>query len=282
MINDDANDDVRSGGIADAYWIGVVGFSNLTLLSLITLWRLCLYSYGRSSFKNAVTSKGFWFHMLLFLTTTTDLPMYVSFFELGAYEIKTYSFHKLESMFMFAALSITISDWQSVLHIIKEESSMPFLFKKVTLFVVNAIVVLVCIWNFVSCWSEDMDIMGYVQLPQYTVGIVTQFSSGLILTLVMLHGGLKLSRRIRGANGSARGVFANNYILSMFSEMCNVCKTALSPTQAPPTTASPLSGGSKEGEAMPEAPRSQSPMRHEAASAQLLANTARQVRVLSC
>jgi len=179
-------------------------------------------------------------------------------------------------MFMFAALSITIVDWHSVLHVLKEESSLPFLFKKATLAVVNAVVVLVCFWNFVSCWQHD-DIMDYVQLPIYTIGIVTQFSSGLILTGVMLHGGLKLSRRIRGANGSESGVFANNYILSMFSEMCNVCRTALSSPSvaASPPAASPVLAD-KVGQAVPEAPRNQSPIRHEIASSQLLANSARQ------
>jgi hypothetical protein len=156
--------------------------------------------------------------------------MYVTFLQYGAYGIKTYAFHKLECAFVFAAYSITISDWTSVLHILKEESTLPFLFKRWTLVLVNLFVITVCIIEFVECWMAT-SLMGFVNRPIYTIGLATQFVAGLMLTGVMLHGGLKLSRRIRGASGSEVGMFRMAFSSCM--EICAVCHWAFT-TENPP------------------------------------------------
>ncbi len=231
----DDNDDLRSGGVRDAYYIGLAGLTNLGVLTLITLVRLGMFMWSSRSLKSAIWSKGFLLHILLLMSTATDLPMYASFIMIGGYEKKTYSFHRLESMFMFAALSMTISDWNKVLHMLKEESSLPFLFKRTTLLVVNLLVIGVSVANFVACWTST-DVMTYVQLPIYTAGIIVQFSSAVIVTFVMLHGGLKLSRRIQGVSGTAVGLCS--LICSNIKEVCNVCKATCCVSARPRTRTS--------------------------------------------
>ncbi|RYH02047.1 hypothetical protein EON65_48090, partial [archaeon] len=98
------------------------------------------------------------FHILLILTTSTDLPLYISFFVIQNYSLVTYSFHKLSSAFLFAALSITISDWAAVLHDIHEYKNYPWIFRRSGLFIVNAIYSCISFINFILCYcSSSLD-----------------------------------------------------------------------------------------------------------------------------
>ena len=171
------DDDDDAGTIVDAYNLGCIGLINLGLLTLFTATRLGIFVKRSPEWKSRLFLKRFLFHMLLLLSSATDLPMYVSFIMEGRYEPHTYRFHKLEPAFQFAAYSITISDWTSVLYVLKEESAYPFLIKKGSLVTLNVIVSTVCVLNFIALGTGGMD--AYVENPVYTVGTVCQFLAGM-------------------------------------------------------------------------------------------------------
>lgn len=112
-----------------------------------------------------------------------------------------YSFHKLSSAFFFAGLSITISDWSSVLYDINEFKLFPFLLRKWTLLTINLFYFIISLTNFICCYAlKDLD--NYTANPIYVVGIFFQISASILLTGIMLHAGLKLYSRISGAAGN--------------------------------------------------------------------------------
>lgn len=119
----------------------------------------------------------------------------------GGYTLATYSFHKFESTFLFAALSITISDWSAVLHDIHEYQFYSFLFGRATLVTINVVYFAISLANFVLCYSlSDLDT--YTASPIYVCAIFFQIAMNMLLTCFMLHAGLKLYSRIHGAVGN--------------------------------------------------------------------------------
>lgn len=182
--------------------IGLVGLANMSVLTLIVLLATLWYIYGSDPEERSTTfyKKRVLLHVLLIAAVAVDLPMYTSFLAKGGYEQATYAFHKLETAFMFGAYSIIVSEWCDTLYEIQEDAKMPFLFKKGTLLCGNVIVIIIGLLNFIWCLaSRSLD--DYVNTPIYTIGIVCQLVSTMVLTIVLLHGGLKLSWRIQGASG---------------------------------------------------------------------------------
>ena len=153
------------------------------------------------TFANKTFRKKVLFHALLLFTTICDIPMYITLCVDGEYTLATYSFHRFQSMFLFGALSITISDWASVLHDIHEYDISHFLFRKVTLISINLIYAAISVINFIFCFTlSDLD--AYINSPVYVTAIFFQISVSILLTALMLHAGLKLYNRISGAAGT--------------------------------------------------------------------------------
>lgn len=141
------------------------------------------------------------FHVLLMCTAFSDIPLYFGFIVTGGYTISTYSFHKLASTFLFAALSITIGDWASVLRDINEYAVHGFIFRRATLISLNLVYITISVINFILCLAlKNLD--EYLNSPMYTCAIFLQIIMNFLLTTMMLHAGLKLYSRIHGAVGN--------------------------------------------------------------------------------
>lgn len=141
------------------------------------------------------------FHVCLFFAAAVDIPLYVEFILEHKYTLTSYSFHKFSSAFLFAAFSITISDWAGVLYDINEYELQPFLLRKATLVGINGLYALVSMINFVFCYTlSDFD--SYTNSSLYILGIFFQITVSLLLTLFMLSAGLKLAWRIHGVSGA--------------------------------------------------------------------------------
>lgn len=154
-----------------------------------------------ASIKQEFSYKKLVFHIFLILAAVMDLPMYCEFVINQRYTLTTYSFHKFESAFLFAALSITISDWGKVLYSIQEYNLYPFLFRRATLVSINLIYWLISIINFIFCYTLD-DFDSYTSSALYTICIFFQVSVSVVLIVLMLSAGLKLAWRIHGVSGS--------------------------------------------------------------------------------
>ncbi len=153
------------------------------------------------TWSHPVFRKRFCFHLLLVLATLVDLPMYISFVAVGDYTLASYAFHKFESASLFAALSITISDWATVLHDIHEYDLAHFFLRKYSLITINMIYFAISFINFTFCFTLD-NLNAYLGTPIYVTGIFFQISVSILLTGLMLHAGLKLYGRISGAAGN--------------------------------------------------------------------------------
>lgn len=140
------------------------------------------------------------FHFLLVLAVVVDIPMYISFLVIDDYSLPTYSFHKLESVFLLAAYSMTIHDWSTVLYDINEMNNLPLFFTKIGLILINSIFAAISIMNFTYCWVvADLD--AFTDSPIYVVAIFMQIFTAFFLTSMMLRAGLSLSVRIQGVSG---------------------------------------------------------------------------------
>lgn len=163
------------------------------------------------------------FHLFLLLTPLSDIPLYVGFYRSNDYDLICYSFHKFETFFLFGALSIIISDWASVLYDIQEYQYYPFLFRKWTLIGINGIYFVIDFANFIILYTlPDLD--SYASSPIYICMIFLQIVVALLLTVFMLHAGLKLYFRIHKASGNS---LENNHHHST---------TRTTPTNTPNTT----------------------------------------------
>jgi hypothetical protein len=128
------------------------------------------------------------------------LPLYIWFIVDGDYNLDAFSWHKFQSTFLFLALSITISDWSSVLYDIREYQIYTFLFHKWTLIFLNFLYFLISIVNFIFCyWTADLG--EFSNSPVYLMGLFYQICMSMLVTFLMLHAGLKLYGRIQGAAG---------------------------------------------------------------------------------
>lgn len=156
---------------------------------------------GPRTFESYAFRKKFAFHILLLFATCSDIPLYISFYVVQDYALITYSFHKFANAFLFAALSVTISDWAAVLHDIHEYSNYPWIFGKAGLFTINGVYFCISFVNFVLCYSSET-LEDYTNSPIYVVTIFLQISMAILLTCLMLHAGLKLYNRIQGAAGN--------------------------------------------------------------------------------
>lgn len=187
--------------------VGLIGLTNLGLLTCISLWRTIVLlqsapasEWGKPSPDSKAFRKKLMLHVLLLLATATDLPMYASFVATDSYQVVTYAFHKLECAFIFSAYSITITDWSTALYEINEDSRVPFLLKRGIIWTINLLVIIIAGLNFIYCLAMN-NLNTYTNTPIYIIGVVTQLLASFLLTCVMLHGGIKLSWRIRGASG---------------------------------------------------------------------------------
>lgn len=142
----------------------------------------------------------FAFHIFLLLAVLVDIPMYAEFIQHEDYTLVTYSFHKFESAFLFAAFSITVNDWTSVLYDIHEYNLYPFLVRKATLIAINVLYFLISLLNFIFCFTFSQ-FNSYTSSSVYITGIFLQVSMSVVLTLFMLSAGLRLSFRIQGVVG---------------------------------------------------------------------------------
>lgn len=139
-------------------------------------------------------------HLFLLGATTFSIPMYISFIVINDYGVITYSFHKLEPAFLIGAFSITINDWSSVLYDIREIRREPLILRKFSLIVINVIFFSSSIINFFFCILSN-SLKSFLNSPIYIVMIFMQLSVEILLTSMMLHSGLRLSRRIHGVFG---------------------------------------------------------------------------------
>jgi hypothetical protein len=154
--------------------------------------------------------------------------MYIGFLLLGEYTLATYSFHKFQSAFLFAALSVTISDWAAVLHDIHEYPLHSFLFRRATLITISVVYFMISLVNFVFCFSiPDLDT--YINSPIYLCAVFLQISMNFLLTGFMLHAGLKLHGRIYGAVGNLMEYNGNT------SQMTSSLMTSATPSSVPST-----------------------------------------------
>lgn len=201
--------------------VGCVGLINLGTLTLISFWRtvVLIRNATPKDFQNTSFRKKLLLHALLLLATAVDIPMYVSFVVVDEYSVVTYAFHKLECAFIFTAYSITITDWSAVLYEINEDSHVPFLLKRGIVWTITIAVIVIALLNFIYCLAMD-DLETYTETPIYIISIVGQMFASLLLTCVMLHGGIKLAWRIKGASRhtghhpSTDGLPSLSYLLS--------------------------------------------------------------------
>lgn len=154
------------------------------------------------------------FHLFLLFASACDLPYYYGLAINGEFSIIPYSFHRFESALLFAAFSITISDWGAVLYDINEFKLSAFLLRRATLVSINAVYMLISFANFVVCYLPNSNMDEYLKSPLYITSIFFQIGVSFLLTAFMLSAGLKLSWRIQGAagisnieNGGAQGAY---------------------------------------------------------------------------
>lgn len=182
--------------------IGIIGMTNLGLLLLVIIWRIVLFVHATLITREKRPSSNFYkrliLHLALLFAIVCELPMYSGFIIINGYIDKAYAFHKFSCAFIFAAYSITISDWASVLHDIREVSTFPLLFRKATLIALNMIIFLISTANFIYIISLD-NLSTYLSSGLYVTAIFIQVFASLVLTVYMLQAGLKLAHRIGGA-----------------------------------------------------------------------------------
>ena len=165
------------------------------------VWRTVRFITKQQHTEGSAFYKKLLFHIFLILASAVDIPMYVEFIVAKDYTLTSYSFHKFSSAFLFAAFSITISDWGAVLYDIQEYDLYPFLFRKATLVSINILYALISVCNFIFCYTLD-DFDSYTNSFLYILGIFFQITVSLLLTLIMLSVGLKLAWRIQGVSGT--------------------------------------------------------------------------------
>ena len=133
--------------------IGVTGFTNMILLSFVVIWRWICHWLDRtgSDGNNKNSCKRHTTFFLLLFAPLCDLPMYVSFYLIHKYDLYTFSFHKFKSAALFGAYSLTISDWNSVLFEIQEETRLPFLCRNGSLIATNIVLTVISLLKFAYC-----------------------------------------------------------------------------------------------------------------------------------
>lgn len=139
-------------------------------------------------------------HLALLLAVAVDLPMFIGFSVDNEYTLYTYSFHRFESMLLFVALSITISNWAGLLYDIQEYQLYPFLIRKATLISINVVNICITLANFILCYFYN-DFEEYTTSVEYIIEIFFQIVMSMLLIVFMLSAGIKLSLRIHGAAG---------------------------------------------------------------------------------
>lgn len=177
------------------------------------MWRVaqCIEAFESVGFSGVAFRRKFALHICLLLATMVDIPLMISFIVLEQYENFTYSFHKLEAAFIFAAFSITIGDWGSVLFDIREETQVPFAFRKATLLTANVINFGISITNFFFCITSTGDMSSITNSVVYQLGEFVQVILTFVIMVMLLHTGLKLAWRIRGVTGGNSNNSGNMY-----------------------------------------------------------------------
>jgi hypothetical protein len=197
-------------GKIDFGLVGIVGVVDFSVLALLVLWRWTSYTWDSVVIRRASQQfrKHFLYFLLLF-ASVCDIPLFVSFFRKGDYSVASYSFHKFEAAAIFGAYSLVISDWSRVLFKIREGSYMPFVFRRITLGCINAVLTTISIVNFGYCYSTA-NLESYASSNIYIVGLFIQIIAPFLLTFMMLHAGLKLYLRVYGASKKPNNTTSNN------------------------------------------------------------------------
>jgi hypothetical protein len=208
----------------DYVYVGVIGIVSLSMLASAIMWKWASFFvetrsiYMSSHFSNPVSQastntspstssllsekltgkivKRNLFYVCLLLAALTDIPMYAGFIVYRGYNMTMYSFHKLQAAFLFSAYSITISDWTTVLFEIKEDSFMPFLLRKVSLIFLNLMFASISVINFIYCYVTS-NLQDFLNSVVYEMDLLFMILTPLILTVIMLRSGIKLSLRIQ-------------------------------------------------------------------------------------
>jgi hypothetical protein len=206
---------------SNLYHAGVVGLINESVLATVILW-----FWGYQIYLNNSDTKKHFIYFLLFFATICDIPMYVSFVTIRDYSLETYSFHKLVAATLFAAYSITLSDWAKVLHEIHEQSHNMYLLNQYTLLTVNCVFIGISLANFIYCFAMS-DVSKYTQSLAYLSCEVFQIIAPLVLTLIMLLSGVKLTQRIRSATvrGTNPRLLEATITLTGIMIACAICIT---------------------------------------------------------
>jgi hypothetical protein len=196
--------------------IGILGFVSLFLLAVIVAWKWACFaeeiryiyydfmavgvgSGNDVNVQERLSGKIRKRHMLycfLLMASFCDIPLYAGFIVYHGYDMTLYSFHKLQAFFMFAAYSVTISDWANVLFEIKEDTFMPFIFRKATLLFLNFLFLVISIINFIYCYTTA-NLQQFLDSAVSETDVLFMIGTPLILTVIMLRSGLKLSARIQ-------------------------------------------------------------------------------------
>jgi hypothetical protein len=135
--------------------------------------------------------------------------MYCSFVINNNYNILTYSFHRFETAFLFAALSITLSNWTSLLYEIHEFKLYQSIFSNAALVIINIIYSSISFVNFIFCLYTD-DFEEYLNSLVYTISFFLQLATSFLLCLFIMFVGLKLLFRINGVAGNNSNYNVNN------------------------------------------------------------------------
>ncbi len=117
------------------------------------------------------------------------------------FSIITYSFQMFTYSFLYAAGSITISDWAAALHDIGELKSYPWIVRRSGLFALSVIFFCISVVMVVFfCLSSSVD--DFVHSRSFLFAILLQASLAILLVYLMIYVGSKLCTRIHGAAGS--------------------------------------------------------------------------------
>jgi hypothetical protein len=189
--------------------IGYIGFINLTILLLITIYKFFYFLSQQISYQPLIIRKKIIFYLLLIFSILVDIPMYITFIIYNKYILFTYSFHKLQSTLLLSAYSMTIYDWSNVLYDIHEIQFKPYILNKTLLIIINIIFILISLSNFIYC-NVVTNIDSFTRSPIYITMIFLQISVELFLICLMLFSGIQLSRRIYGVTGILRNIITTS------------------------------------------------------------------------
>ena len=155
-------------------------------------------------------TKKFVFHALLLSSVLSNLPMYIAFIIMDAYEKSSYAFHNLQSALLFMAYSMMIRDWSKALFEMNEFRKVPFLLSKWSLILVNICFTIMTLVSFAYLFVVD-DIDQYLHSVVYPILMCFQIVVPFTLSAMMLYTGLHLQGKIQeSVNDTSNGGTLSN------------------------------------------------------------------------